>query len=220
MKRKELVLLFAAALLAIGAGGGEDPKTKTASAPKQPAAAQPRSVPLQRRLLPRPRRLQPRVAEVDAQHRHFRRPLLAEDGEEALEQIRRGHLTLYTFGLRHFDQSYDPDTGLPLEGIAGCIVSDSDLRRAQEHNDYIKNWINQGTPPPNSLRRYNRLIAKPISEISANSFVPLTLGKPVQLHGMKITYTTEHNGLGGADYGGQEHPEPGVARRAQHPAAF
>ena len=75
---------------------------------------------------------------------------------EVRDQIRRGHLTLYTFGLRHFDQSYDSATGLPLEGIAGCIVDDSIFRRTKDHNDYIENWIRQGNTPPNSLLAYNR----------------------------------------------------------------
>ena len=97
---------------------------------------------------------------------HFRTSLPGV--EEAWEQIRRGHLTLYTFGLRDFDRSYDPATGLPLEGIAGCEIDES-VSCAMEHNDYIKKWIDQGNTPPNSLRRYNRLIAKPFSEIPARN---------------------------------------------------
>ncbi len=108
--------------------------------------------------------------------------------EEAREQIRRGHLTLYTFGLRDFDRSYDPTTGLPLEGIAGCVVDESTLRRAREHNEYVKNWIRRGNTPPNSLLPYNRLIADPFSQIPASSFVPLTPQKPAKLANLEVTY--------------------------------
>ena len=107
------------------------------------------------------------------------------------DQIRRGHLTLYTFGLRHFDQSYDSATGLPLEGIAGCIVDDSIFRRTKDHNDYIENWIRQGNTPPNSLLAYNRLIGAPFSEIPSGRFVALTPRKPIHFDDLNVSYSID-----------------------------
>jgi hypothetical protein len=116
--------------------------------------------------------------------------------EEAQEQIRCGHSTLYSYGLRGVN-NYNPALGLPTQAIASCIVDESILRRAREHNEYIENWIRQGNTPPNSLLRYNRLIADPFSEIPASSFVPLTPGKPVYLDHLEVSYTINSDAFGG-----------------------
>jgi hypothetical protein len=71
---------------------------------------------------------------------------------EANAELERGAATLYTYGLRRELSLFDRKTGLPLLAIAGCMVSEHTLCRAQGHNDTINRYIAQRGLPPNSFK--------------------------------------------------------------------
>jgi hypothetical protein len=71
---------------------------------------------------------------------------------EANAELERGVATFYTYGLRRDLSLFDRQTGLPLLAIAGCMVSEHTLRRAQRHNDTINRYIARRGLPPNSFK--------------------------------------------------------------------
>jgi hypothetical protein len=71
---------------------------------------------------------------------------------EANVELERNVATLYTYGLSRDLSLFDRTTGLPLLPIAGCMVDDHTVRRAQGHNDTINRYIALRGLPPNSFK--------------------------------------------------------------------
>lgn len=61
--------------------------------------------------------------------------------QEAFRELERGEFVLYGYGLKIL--SPDPETGLPIKGIAGCVVTDFIRGRADGHNYIIKKHLEQ-----------------------------------------------------------------------------
>jgi len=87
------------------------------------------------------------IAASDRQDASYRQGVM-----EANAELERGVATLYTYGLRRDLSLFDRTTGLPLLAIAGCMVDDHTVRRAQGHNDTINRYIAQRGLPPNSFK--------------------------------------------------------------------
>jgi hypothetical protein len=79
-----------------------------------------------------------------------------EGRAEAEEQLRRNEAVLYVHGMRAPGNNLDRETGLPKVQIAGCVVDDSILGRADGHNDLIREQIQRNGPPACSFKRWER----------------------------------------------------------------
>jgi hypothetical protein len=110
---------------------------------------------------------------------------------QAMQAIERGHVVLYQYGsvLSDCADGYEPTTGLPIEGIGGCIHHDATERLAREYNDYIMEWVAQGNTPANSLLPHSDLISQPFAKISADAWVAVAYGKSVDLSALRVEYS-------------------------------
>ncbi len=123
---------------------------------------------------------------------------VARGEAEAKQQIRRGHITIYTYNMYDSDSRYDASTGLPIEQIgAGPLrPGDDAMNRVWGHNEYVRRWIAQGNVPPNSLKKYDRLILAPLLSVDGSSFVDLPLQTPVRIGSFRIVYSRSvHSGI-------------------------
>lgn len=109
---------------------------------------------------------------------------------EAKQQIRRGHVTMYSVGMMmHPNSCYDASTGLPIEQIEGDIILDVDAEeRARGHNEFVRRWMATGNVPPNSLKEYDGLIRAPLTTLDGSSFVDLPIQTPVKIGSFRIVY--------------------------------
>ena len=112
---------------------------------------------------------------------------VARGEAEAEQQIRRGHVTIYTYNM-DANACYDASIGLPLEQIgAGPVMPGDDaLDRAWGHNEYIRSWMAKGNVPPNSLKKYNGLILSPLRSLHSSSFASLPVQTPVTIGSFQI----------------------------------
>lgn len=122
---------------------------------------------------------------------------VARGEAEAEQQIRRGHVTIYTYNM-DANACYDASIGLPLEQIgAGPVMPGDDaLDRAWGHNEYIRRWMAKGNVPPNSLKKYNGLILAPLQSLHSSSFASLPVQTPVTIGSFQIMYSRSvHSGM-------------------------
>jgi hypothetical protein len=75
---------------------------------------------------------------------------------EAEQEIKKGVVTLYTFGLRTLFENLDKDTGLPIQAIAGCVIDDGIIGRRAGHDDAVTAHIKLHGLPPNSFKRWEK----------------------------------------------------------------
>jgi hypothetical protein len=59
---------------------------------------------------------------------------------EANLDLYRGTAHRYVMGDRPIHQDTDPDSGLPITAIAGCVVTRGDIGRAAGYNDTVDAW--------------------------------------------------------------------------------
>lgn len=101
---------------------------------------------------------------------------------EADAQIASGVVTIYAYGLRMPLSNFDPDTGLPFQAIAGCVVDDQILGRAQGHNERVLQYVKSGKTPMNSHKDWtddlNDLLRTYTSQSQLQKPVRLTAGGP------------------------------------------
>jgi hypothetical protein len=75
---------------------------------------------------------------------------------EAVQQLEARQTTIYVYGLRDLGEFLDRRTGLPLEPIAGCVVDNTSLGRANGHNERIKESISKKGLPGNSFKKWEK----------------------------------------------------------------
>ena len=75
---------------------------------------------------------------------------------EADKRLKAGKATLYIYGLRTSLEFLDRETGIPLEPIAGCVVDNAILGRADGNNNRIKEFIAERGLPSNSFKRWEK----------------------------------------------------------------
>ena len=127
---------------------------------------------------------------------------VARGEAEAEQQIRRGHVTIYTYNM-DANSYYDASVGLPLEQIgAGPLMPGDDaLDRAWGHNEYIRRWMAKGNVPPNSLKTYNGLILAPLRSLHNSSFASLPVQTPVTIGSFQVLYSRSvHSGMRTHDF--------------------
>jgi hypothetical protein len=101
---------------------------------------------------------------------------------EADAQISSGAVTIYSYGLVMSLSNFDPETGLPFQPIAGCVVDDRILGRAQGHNERVLQYVKSGKTPTNSHKDWtddlNQLLRTYTSQTRLQKPVRLTAGGP------------------------------------------
>ena len=75
---------------------------------------------------------------------------------EAEQQLDARQATIYVYGLRDLGEFLDRRTGLPLQPIAGCVVDNTILGRANGHNERIKESILKKGLPSNSFKKWEK----------------------------------------------------------------
>ncbi len=73
----------------------------------------------------------------------------AQGVAEATSEISSNTLTIYMYGTHPVPTPTDlndDQTGLPIKFIAGCIVSDNDMGRAEGHNMTIREHLSKDAP--------------------------------------------------------------------------
>lgn len=60
--------------------------------------------------------------------------------QEAYDEIKNNKITRYVYGKANWGD-IDKETGIPIKVIAGCIVSDSIIGRADGHNYIIRKYL-------------------------------------------------------------------------------
>ena len=75
---------------------------------------------------------------------------------EAAQEIKKGVVTLYTFGLQMSLEHLDKVTGLPIQPIAGCEIDNEILGRSAGHNEAVMEHVKLQGPPPNSFNRWSK----------------------------------------------------------------
>ena len=110
---------------------------------------------------------------------------------EAKQQIRRGHVTIYISNMADPESSYDASVGLPLEQIASGPVYTEIDERIQGHNEFISRWMANGNVPPNSLAKYNTLIAAPLQNLDSSCFVDLPNRTTIKLGALRVVYSRD-----------------------------
>jgi hypothetical protein len=97
-------------------------------------------------------------------------------------ELEQGRATLYVYGLRRGGDNLDRETGLPYEPIAGCVVDDTILGRANGHNARIKESIAAHGLPANSFKRWEKdlfdLKGYVETHLKAGPAVPLKVDGP------------------------------------------
>jgi hypothetical protein len=128
--------------------------------------------------------------------------------DEADAEIRQGRATLYTFGLRRDFSNLDRETGLPREPIAGCVIDDGIVGRADGHNARVRESIAAHGLPANSFKRWEKelfdLKGYVASRLKAGPAVPLKVGGPAakspgDKHTARVAKVTE-KGFDGKPY--------------------
>jgi hypothetical protein len=82
---------------------------------------------------------------------------------EAEFELNGGNSTIYVYGLRPESENEDPETGLPVQGIAGCLVDQRIVGRAAGHNERIVEYIKKQGFPGKSARREPVTVRYPLS---------------------------------------------------------
>ena len=72
---------------------------------------------------------------------------------EADNELKAGRASIYVYGLRPESENQDQETGLPYQGIAGCLVDERIVGRAVGHNERIAEYIREQGLPSNSSKR-------------------------------------------------------------------
>jgi hypothetical protein len=72
---------------------------------------------------------------------------------EADNELKGGRASIYVYGLRPESENQDQETGLPYQGIAGCLVDERIVGRAVGHNERIAEYIKEHGLPSNSSKR-------------------------------------------------------------------
>jgi hypothetical protein len=72
---------------------------------------------------------------------------------EADNELKGGRASIYVYGLRPESENQDQETGLPYQGIAGCLVDERIVGRAVGHNERIAEYIKEHGLPSNSTKR-------------------------------------------------------------------
>ena len=73
----------------------------------------------------------------------------AQGVAEAKSAISSNTLTIYMYGTHPVPTPKDlkdDETGLPITFIAGCIVSDNDMGRAEGYNTTIREYLRKDAP--------------------------------------------------------------------------
>jgi hypothetical protein len=71
---------------------------------------------------------------------------------EADNELKAGRASIYVYGLRPASENQDQETGLPYQGIAGCLVDERIVGRAVGHNERIAEYIKEHGLPSNSSK--------------------------------------------------------------------
>jgi hypothetical protein len=100
---------------------------------------------------------------------------------EADAALKDGRARLFSFGMLGMSD-LDPETGLGVEKIAGCVVTPEVLGRTEGNNDRVRAWVKQNGPAPNSLVRWkddlSDLPAFFAAKAKAGATIPLRIGGP------------------------------------------
>jgi hypothetical protein len=104
--------------------------------------------------------------------------------DEADASLRDGRARLFSYGMLGMSD-LDPETGLAEVSIAGCVVGEDILGRAEGNNIRVRDWIKEHGPTPNSLVRWK----DELSDLPAFFAAKAKVGAAVQLGigGPKLT---------------------------------
>ncbi|MFI5454718.1 MAG: hypothetical protein ACHRXM_04645 [Isosphaerales bacterium] len=76
----------------------------------------------------------------------------------------------------------DPETGLGVMPIAGCVVTEQVLGRTEGNTDRVRAWVKEHGPTPNALDRWtgelSNLPAFFATRVKAGATIPLRIGGP------------------------------------------
>jgi hypothetical protein len=101
--------------------------------------------------------------------------------DEADASLKDGRARLLSYGMLGMSD-LDPETGLAVVPIAGCVVGEDVLGRTEGNNDRVRTWVKEHGPPANSLVRWkdelSDLPAFFAAKTKVGATVPLRIGGP------------------------------------------
>jgi hypothetical protein len=101
--------------------------------------------------------------------------------DEAKASLKGCRAQLFSHGM--FGMSdLDPETGLSVVPIAGCVVTEEVLGRTEGNNGHVRAWVKEHGPTPNALVRWtdelSNLPAFFAARVKAGATIPLRIGGP------------------------------------------
>jgi hypothetical protein len=101
--------------------------------------------------------------------------------DEANSSLDDGRSRLLSYGMLGISD-LDPETGLGVMPIAGCVVSQEVLGRVEGNNHRVRAWVKEHGPAPNALIRWkDELSDLPVffaGREKAGATIPLQIGGP------------------------------------------
>jgi hypothetical protein len=96
--------------------------------------------------------------------------------DEADASLKDGRARLFSYGMLGISD-LEPETGLAEVSLAGCVVGEDVLGRAEGNNARVRAWIKEHGPTPNSLVRWK----EELSDLPAFFAAKEKIGATVQL---------------------------------------
>jgi hypothetical protein len=104
-----------------------------------------------------------------------------EGRSEARAALESGQARLLSYGLLGM-ADLDPETGLAVVPISGCVVTAEILGRTEGNNEAVRDWVKRRGPAPNALLRWTEelsdLPAFFARRSKAGAAIPLKIGGP------------------------------------------
>jgi hypothetical protein len=84
---------------------------------------------------------------------------------EAQSDMSSGKVYVYVYGYRNHLHNVDPDSGMICKAIAGCLVDNRTMGRANGYNDTVASWLARGNTPSNTYAEHKEWICGEAADV-------------------------------------------------------